>query len=116
MSNLPEPLTEPDGLLPRDGAFTLDDLWLRCFALGTMNTPTQLAGFLRGDLRPTRHEYNVVAVAMNEYLSDVGAAQSVPYIEQLELPEAHPAPPQIASLGRPRLASRRFSAPQIEGR
>jgi hypothetical protein len=97
MSNLPEPRYVD--LCAEDNVLTLDDLWLRCFALGTMNTPKQLAGFVRGDLRPTRHEYNLVAVAMNEYLSDIGAPQSVPYLEPLELPEAHPALPQIASLG-----------------
>ena len=99
MSNLPE--LRSVELCPEDSVLGLDDLWLRCFALGTMNTPAQLGGFLRGELRPSRHEYNVVAVAMNEYLSDIGAPQSVPYIEQLELPD-HPALPQIASLGRPR--------------
>ena len=97
MSNLPEPrLVE---LCVADHVLTLDDLWLRCFALGTTYTPTQLGRLLRGERLPSRHEYNVVAVAMNEYLSDIGAAQSVPYIEQLE-PSDHPALPPIASLGQ----------------
>jgi hypothetical protein len=81
MSNLPEPLPQPVALSPRDNALALEDLWLRCFALGTMHTPKELEALLRGELRVTRHEYNVVAVAMNEWLSDVGVRQFVPYIE-----------------------------------
>jgi hypothetical protein len=102
MSNLPE--FRSVELCAGDNVLALDDLWLRCFALGTMNTPAQLGGFLRGELRPSRHEYNLVAVAINEYLSDIGAPQSVPYIEQLELPD-HPALPPIASLDRSRSPS-----------
>jgi hypothetical protein len=60
---------------------SLHDLWLRCFALGTMNTATEVEAFLRGAARPTRHEYNVIAVALNEYFADVGLRQSVPYAE-----------------------------------
>ena len=100
MSNLPEPrLVE---LSAADHGLTLDDLWLRCFALGTMHTPTQLEGLLRGEQVPSRHEYNLVAVAMNEYLCDIGAAQSVPYIEQLE-PSDHPRCPHgiARSIRRP---------------
>ena len=82
---LPDPLARPVELGPHDNALTLGDLWLRCYALGSMNTRAQLGAFLRGHLRPTPHEYNLVAVAMNEYLSDIGVAQFVPYIEQAAL-------------------------------
>lgn len=82
---LPEPVSQPIELRTRDNDLSLADLWLRCFALGSTNTPKELAGFLRGELRPTRHEYNLVAVAVNEYLVDIGASHSVPYIEPAEL-------------------------------
>jgi hypothetical protein len=65
----------------KDLVISLDELWWRCFALGTMNTESELEAFLRGAARPTRHEYNVIAVAMNEYFLEVGFAQFVPYIE-----------------------------------
>jgi hypothetical protein len=84
-SNLPEPLARTVELRPQENALSLSDLWLRCFALGSMNTQTELGAFLSGELRPTRHEYNVLAVALNEYLSDVGVAQFVPYVECPEL-------------------------------
>ena len=32
-------------------------------------------------MRTTWHEYNVVAVAINQWLSDAGMGQFVPYIE-----------------------------------
>jgi hypothetical protein len=82
---LPEPFTSPVALRSRDDVISLADLWLRCFALGSTNTLQELAGFLSGELRPTRHEYNLVAVALNEYFVEIGAAQSVPYIEHAEL-------------------------------
>jgi len=81
----PEPVPQPVELRSRDKVLSLADLWVRCYALGTTNTPRELAGFLRGELRPTRHEYNLVAVALNEYLVDIGASPSVPYIEHAEL-------------------------------
>jgi hypothetical protein len=86
-----EPVAQPVELRSRDSALTLADLWLRCYALGSMNTPEELAGFLRGELRPTRHEYNLVAVALNEYLIEIGAPQFVPYIEHSEV-EGQAAP------------------------
>ena len=46
MSNLPDPRSV--GLLSQDNVLTLDDLWLRRFALGSMNTPTQLAALPAG--------------------------------------------------------------------
>lgn len=87
MSNLPEPHAQPvESSHPPASALSLSDLWLRCFALGTMNTPTQLAGFLQGELRPTRHEYNLVVVALNEYLMDIGVSPFVRYIQEDEIP------------------------------
>jgi hypothetical protein len=81
MSNLPESFSQPLQQRHQGNDLTLQDLWLRCMALGGMNTPRQLAAFLRGELRPTRREYNLVAVALNEYLTDIGMWQFVPYIE-----------------------------------
>jgi hypothetical protein len=82
---LPQHVAQPLELRSRENVLSLSDLWLRCFALGSTNTPAELAGFLRGELRPTRHEYNLVAVALNEYLVDIGSRQFVPYIEHAEL-------------------------------
>jgi hypothetical protein len=75
----PRPL--PVELKAQDGVHSVADLWLRCFALGTMMTPLELEGLLQGTLRPTRHEYNLIAVALSEYLSDIGVSQLVRYFE-----------------------------------
>jgi hypothetical protein len=96
---LPEPVALPAVLRSRGKVFSLADLWLRCYALGTTNTPRELAAFLRGEIRPTRHEYNLVAVALNEYLVDHGARPSVPYMEHTEL--AGQAAPPCARRHRP---------------
>jgi hypothetical protein len=66
---------------PPERTISLDELWLRCFALGTMNTATELEAFLLGGARPTRHEYNVIAVALNEYFMEVGLNEALPYVE-----------------------------------
>ena len=82
MWNLPEPLPRPPLQLRHQGnILTIKDLWLRCMALGGNHTPKELEALLQGEMRTTWHERNVVAVAMNEWLSDVGVAQCVPYIE-----------------------------------
>jgi hypothetical protein len=69
----------------QDDVLSLGDLWLRCVALGTTTTPQELEGFLKGTLRLTRHEYNLIAVALNEYLVDIGMSPFVQYIEDDEL-------------------------------
>ena len=96
MLNLPEPIVRTFELRAQDNARFIEELWLRCFALGTTNTPTQLAGFLRGELRPTRHEYNLVAVALNEWLRDIGVAQIVPYVERVEVAGIRAVPDGVA--------------------
>ena len=78
MLRMPESQIDPQ---PRNLVISLDELWLRCFALGSMNTAAELEAFLRGAARPTRHEYNVVAVAVNEYFIEIGSSQFLPYIE-----------------------------------
>jgi hypothetical protein len=65
----------------QDNVLTLEDLWLRCFALGTMNTLVQVEEFLRGEECPTRHEYNLIALALNEWLIDAGVSPIVPYLD-----------------------------------
>jgi hypothetical protein len=81
MLKIPERQLDLAGLCRQYTDLSLEDLWLRCFALGTTNTLFQLEAFLHGALRPTPHEFNLMAVAVNEYLADLGVDQLVPYIE-----------------------------------
>jgi hypothetical protein len=62
-------------------ALSLKELWFRCFALGSTNTLLQLEAFLHGALRPTPHEFNLMAVVVNEHFADVRVDQFVPYVE-----------------------------------
>jgi hypothetical protein len=78
---LPDPFVRQVDLRTKYNLLSFADLWLRCYALGTMNTHRQLVAILRGTRRPTRHEYNLIALALNEYLTDIGMPQIVPYIE-----------------------------------
>jgi hypothetical protein len=81
-------LTNPDRQLAlaeswRGTPLALEELELGCLALGGDITLGQLDAFLHGALRPTAHEYNVIAVAVNEYLAETGRDESVPYIEDV---------------------------------
>lgn len=67
MVKMPEPRVDRR---PHHVVITLDELWLRCCALGTMNSVAELEAFLRGEASPTRHECNLIAVALNEHCSE----------------------------------------------
>jgi hypothetical protein len=97
-----EPRALPVELKAQVGVLSVADLWLSCFALGTMRSPLELEGLLRGTLRPTRHEYNLIAVALNEYLSDIGVSQLVPYVETMAISQSswHEPAAITASLSR----------------
>jgi hypothetical protein len=81
MLKIPERQLDLTELCRQHTDLSLEDLWLRCFALGSTNTLLQLEAFLHGALRPTPHEFNLMAVAVNEHFADLGVDQFVPYIE-----------------------------------
>jgi hypothetical protein len=54
------------------------DLWLAYFALGGNALPNALAGWLAGKGAPGHVDYCVLAVAVNEALTDLGLDQTVP--------------------------------------
>ncbi len=53
------------------------ELWLRYFALGGMSTALELEAYLYGALEATTHDRDVIAVALNERISELGAGQLV---------------------------------------
>lgn len=65
----------------QDTGLTVEGLWLRCIALGEVNSALELEAALFGALKPTRREYNLIALAMNEYFMEVGFPHPIPYIE-----------------------------------
>jgi hypothetical protein len=71
------------GRLYRDHArISLDELWFRYFALTGTRTPPELEGILQRELRPSTHEHNVIAVALNEYFVEAEMDHFAPYIER----------------------------------
>ena len=55
------------------------ELWLRYFELGGMSTALQLEAFLYGALRPSAHDHDVIAHALNERFVELGGNHPVPY-------------------------------------
>ena len=78
---IPERQLELAKLCHQYTALSLGELWLLCFALGSSNTLLQLDAFLHGALRPTPHEFNLIAVALNEHFIEIEMDQFVPYVE-----------------------------------
>jgi hypothetical protein len=64
-----------------DAALSHGELWLRYFELGGMSTGLQLEAFLYGALRPTRHDHDIIAHALNERFVELGGNHPVPYAE-----------------------------------
>ena len=57
------------------------DLFLRYFELGGMSTALQLEAILYGALRPSPHDEEVIAHALNERFVELGGNHPVPYPE-----------------------------------
>jgi hypothetical protein len=64
-----------------DAALSHSELWLRYFELGGMSTGLQVEAFLYGALRPTRHDHDIIAHALNERFVELGGNHPVPYAE-----------------------------------
>lgn len=58
---------------------TQAELWFRFFELGGMSTSLEVDAYLHGALKPTAHEYDVLAHALNERFSELGGDHPVPY-------------------------------------
>lgn len=58
---------------------SVEDFWLRYFALGGNASPEEFSAALEGRTRVTDHEYNVAAHALNERYTDLDLDHPVPY-------------------------------------
>ena len=81
MLKIPERQLELAESCRQHTALSLKELWFRCLALGSTNTLLQLEAFLLGALHPTPHEFNLMAVAVNEHFAEIEVDQFVPYVE-----------------------------------
>ena len=63
----------------RLASLSIGQLWWSYLALGGTASPTGLAAYLSGKLRPDAQQYNLIAQALNDHLTDLGQDQPVPY-------------------------------------
>jgi hypothetical protein len=68
----------------QDAGLTHGELWLRYFELGGMGTSLQVEAFCYGALRPSHHDHDVVAHALNERFVELGGNHPVPYSDEAE--------------------------------
>jgi hypothetical protein len=62
-----------------ESELSLDDLWWHYFELGGMGTKFELDAFVIGVLQPTPHDHDIIALALNERLVELGSTHPVPY-------------------------------------
>ena len=67
----------------RDALLSHGDLFLRYFELGGMSTAFELEAILYGALQSSAHDWEVIALALNERFVELGGNHPVPYIEGL---------------------------------
>jgi len=71
-------------LARRDAGLSLYELFLRYFELGGMGSALELEAFCCGVLRPSAHEHDVVAQALNERFAELGRNRPVRYSDDTE--------------------------------
>lgn len=76
---MPNDLSDTLDRARRDAMLTVGALWLRYFELGGMGTALELEAYLYGALRPTEHEYDVLAHTLNERFVELGGNHPIPY-------------------------------------
>jgi hypothetical protein len=76
---IPNELSDMLDRARRDAMLSVGALWLRYFELGGLGTALELEAYLHGALRPTPHEYDVLAHALNERFVELGGIHTVPY-------------------------------------
>ena len=66
----------------QDAGLSHGELWMRYFELGGMSTALQLEAFAYGALRPSAHDHDVIAQALNERFSELGRDHPVTYSDE----------------------------------
>ena len=60
-------------------SLSVGQLWWAYLALGGTASPTTLAAYLSGEMRPDARQYDLIAQALNDRLTDLASDQPVPY-------------------------------------
>ena len=85
-----EPAEPGDGLPPATGLEVLNvyrqeaglsygELWLRYFELGGISNRRDVEAMLCGMLVPSDYDHDIIALALNERLAELGRDYPVPY-------------------------------------
>lgn len=80
-------------------ALSLEDLWLRYFALGGDAGFMEVEAYLHGLMPLASHERDVLAHALNEFLDEQAWTHRIPYARPLPSPEEE-EPPLLRALTR----------------
>lgn len=64
-----------------DAQLSHGELWMRYFELGGMSTALELEAYLFSALNFTAHDQDVVAHALNERFTELGANHPIPYAD-----------------------------------
>lgn len=63
----------------QQAGLSMSELWFACLGLGGTAMPSELQAYLLGLDQPDRHEYDVLALALNERFADMELDHPVPY-------------------------------------
>ena len=63
----------------QQAALSMSELWFAYLGLGGMAMPAELHAYVLGVALPDRHEYNVLALALNERFADMELDHPIPY-------------------------------------
>lgn len=69
----------------REVGLTVQELWLRYFALGGMSSVVEIEAILYGALVGLAHDRDILAVALNERYAELGGDHLVPYSDDDDL-------------------------------
>lgn len=65
----------------QQSGLSMSELWFACLGLGGTAMPPELNAYVLGWSTPGRHEYNIVAHALNERFTDMEMNHPVPYFD-----------------------------------
>ena len=66
----------------QQSGLSMTELWFACIGLGGTAMPAEFSAHVLGRSAPNRHEYNVVAQALNERFADMELDHPVPYFNE----------------------------------
>jgi hypothetical protein len=80
---MPEQPLDSLDLYRQQAGLSHGDLWLRYFELGGMSTGFDLEAILYGLVAPERRDHDVIAHALNERFTELGANHPVGYLSDV---------------------------------